>query len=747
MAGVQDELRVDEFNNLVKRDILNAYSLKVTGKDIDKIVSISDLDSLNLFPLGYLDSKSSEEQAEILKVFTDCVEKNNFRDFVSLIEVNFPGISNRSIEGYEEAFRSLLEKTRNKESLTYSELFKGIKNGNSKVLNVARNILSKTIFRGLRGKYGEERDSSSAKQVLKYLSGLYYVNDKFESNANAFEHISSVTRHYLLGEKFSQLNKERLENMGIRVSTINNILNEDTIKFLASIDSDFEKNDIRDIERAVKIDEEITSIVATPYIRNLLNLPTGVGNITKNENGETEIYTINKFKGINELTGNDLVAFEKMLQRRSDDTSEDIVARLKSFCKVIESATNNLYENYSDKLNLDSEGKLVVSKEELQSRLVSFLGQSGAFAKENVEDFTYAALDTIVNYETILSGVFKEEEYEKIRSHKGNKKDEDNNLSTAYVKLEGKVYSLPDVKIEEDANHKFHLAKDQDIELLKRQLSIAYGKSFDKVTIEDFKFGTNVLAEEFLGEIEKQKIKEAQERETKQTQENANEQDSSSSASEDNLGSENNTVAENSKQNNSQKSAFVPLDMVNGVSVFTGSDIYLKALTEARKRVREAILSGQAEFVKPLEIPKAKDSEPVAGESANKRTGGVANKNAVASHRNVSPKLKNTQERVNPFKEYKGLIYKEDGRQWMINKDGTLGTHYMGQNNHCYKISLKTRRKFYNMYKDEFEVNKGMSVKEMIARDLSRQSEEQDTATQGQESEKKETEAEHIIEQ
>lgn len=582
MPNVQEVLRQNEFNNLVSTEIIDAYINRLTGKRAVDINTIEELDSLNFFPMSYIASLNDDNKEKLLNVFKEAASSKDYRKFIQVVEARVPGINNRTNNGFAreyENFANLAGKSQIN-SVSFRDLMDSLNSGNSIFVRLRDRLRGIQNFRSMAG---NRSDGFSGSQVARILSGLYYVNDEFVSKADDFVRFmevrglftnrNEVTRHY---------NIEVMNNMGIYTNDIQNLIDSEEYREVAyNQNTNFNDYNIDDIKKISELDEKISSLVATPYIRNMLNLPEGQMVSRVDEDGIRRSEYVNHFKNLNNLNRTELVTLEELLKRNDNDNLQTITARLREYSSLINGVVDKFYNEYSADISRDINGNPVITRDNIKYRLVSALSREGAFAKSNVEDFIQVATNVCLKNDWIVSSNLDETSKNNIMTKKGNINGRGTTFTSCYVMVDNKVYELDNIEFARDKDNKLIFQNNLQFEEIKRKLTKLYGISFENVKKEDFTLGYNPLAENFLDALI-----------LRQTQENQ----STSGTQESNASVENSKAKEDRKKENVATQNVSFAGAVGG-NVFVGSDIYMKALIEARKRVREYILSGQVEII------------------------------------------------------------------------------------------------------------------------------------------------------
>lgn len=561
-----------DFNNIVTSEIINAYIKRMSGESVSSIDSIEKLSALNFFPARYISRLNDGDKQKLLNIFNDCAKQNDFRKFIQVVETKVPGTLNRTLDGYIKEYKNFVNLPENKviENFTYRDLYDSL--DQSRIGRFIDRLFGMQNFRSMSK---EKSDGFSGRQISRILSGLYFIKDEFDSKKDRFEHFSKLQDLFLekrsivdhFKKKDEELSKEffkNVEDMGINSRQIQDVLvGGDSKDYALNRVDFFETTSIEDLEKIAELDEKMTSIVAVPFIKNLLGLSNNEG-----------------FKDLNELNPRQLKDLETLLSRKEGDTRAIIMDRLAKFSNVIENVVDKTYNNFSDLIKR-SNGESLFSKEEITDEIVNALAEQGAFAKETVQDFAYAATNITLNNDLFINKFEKE----KIS---GLNKDfasiDDGNI--CYIQLEGKVYELNGLNAVESEPGIYTLPS-ESFEEMKNKLASIYGVSFENIDSNDIKIGINPLAENFLDiavEQEKLNTKNADEKVSEENQNNYTNQDIS-------------TQSQEIKVQDKTSSNSYTMSSSSGFTIFTGSEVYLEALEEARKRVREYILTGRVEFI------------------------------------------------------------------------------------------------------------------------------------------------------
>ncbi len=561
-----------DFNNIVTSEIINAYIKRMSGESVSSIDSIEKLSALNFFPARYISRLNDGDKQKLLNIFNDCAKQNDFRKFIQVVETKVPGTLNRTLDGYIKEYKNFVNLPENKviENFTYRDLYDSL--DQSRIGRFIDRLFGMQNFRSMSK---EKSDGFSGRQISRILSGLYFIKDEFDSKKDRFEHFSKLQDLFLekrsivdhFKKKDEELSKEffkNVEDMGINSRQIQDVLvGGDSKDYALNRVDFFETTSIEDLEKIAELDEKMTSIVAVPFIKNLLGLSNNEG-----------------FKDLNELNPRQLKDLETLLSRKEGDTRAIIMDRLAKFSNVIENVVDKTYNNFSDFIKR-SDGESLFSKEEITDEIVNALAEQGAFAKETVQDFAYAATNITLNNDLFINKFEKE----KIS---GLNKDfasiDDGNI--CYIQLEGKVYELNGLNAVESEPGIYTLPS-ESFEEMKNKLASIYGVSFENIDSNDIKIGINPLAENFLDiavEQEKLNTKNADEKVSEENQNNYTNQDVS-------------TQSQEIKVQDKTSSNSYAMPSSSGFTIFTGSEVYLEALEEARKRVREYILTGRVEFI------------------------------------------------------------------------------------------------------------------------------------------------------
>ena len=579
MPNVQEALRQNEFNNLVSTEIMDAYIRRLTGKRATEISNIEELESLNFFPMAYISNLNDEEKNTLLTRFKNCAEKKDYRDFIQIIEANVPGTSNRSVNGFikeYEDFAQLAGKSKIG-NLSHSDFMDALKSGGSFIIRLRDRLRRIQNFRSMAS---DRSDGFSGSQLTRILSGIYYVNDEFIDKANDFVRFmevrglftnrNEVARHY---------NIEAMNNMGIDTGSIQNLINSEEYRDVAyNTKTNFNDYDIRDVEKISSLDEKITSIVALPYIRNLLNLPEGHMVSSIGEDGIRRNEYVNNFKNINNLNRVELNVLEELLKRNDDDNMQTIQTRLRNYSKIVNDVVDRVYDAHGkDIVRVNTEVNPEVEKANMKGLLANMLARDGAFAKSSEQDFLETAVDICVNNYQNLYHFIPEQSKTSMRIKEAGRDGKALEIARCYVTLNNKTYSIDVTGFEKDKNNNIVFKDDAQLNEIKGKLTSLYGVSFENVKKEDFKLGYNPVAEALMNILEGS-------REQDSNKQVANEVASEAETSQDNV--------EVSASENVQQ-ASIP----TGNSIFVGSEIYMKALIEARKKVKQYILEGKVEFV------------------------------------------------------------------------------------------------------------------------------------------------------
>ncbi len=597
MPNVQEVLRQNEFNNLVSTEIIDAYINRLTGKRAVDINTIEELDSLNFFPMSYIASLNDDNKEKLLNVFKEAASSKDYRKFIQVVEARVPGINNRTNNGFAreyENFANLAGKSQIN-SVSFRDLMDSLNSGNSIFVRLRDRLRGIQNFRSMAG---NRSDGFSGSQVARILSGLYYVNDEFVSKADDFVRFmevrglftnrNEVTRHY---------NIEVMNNMGIYTNDIQNLIDSEEYREVAyNQNTNFNDYNIDDIQKISELDEKISSLVATPYIRNMLNLPEGQMVSRVDEDGIRRSEYVNHFKNLNNLNRTELVTLEELLKRNDNDNLQTITARLREYSSIINEVADKFYNEYSDKISKDIDGNPVIGRDNIKYRLVSALSREGAFAKSNVEDFIQVATNVCLKNDWIASINIEETAKNSIMTKKGNVNGQETSLTSCYVMVDNKMYELDNIEFARDKDNKLVFKNNLHFEEIKRRLTDLYGISFENVKKEDFTLGFNPLAENFMSTlVERQKQADA----------------SNSQVQDEDVSVENSeNKQDDNKENDPQPMLF---GGATGGNVFVGSDIYMKALIEARKRVREYILNGQVEVINKTPQETSSVEEKKAG--------------------------------------------------------------------------------------------------------------------------------------
>lgn len=565
-----------DFNSIVTTEIINAYIKRMSGESISSIDSIEKLNSLNFFPAKYIAHLNDGDKQKLLGIFKTCAKNNDFRKFIQFVETEIPGTLNRTLDGYIKEYEKFINSPENTEivDFTYRDLYKSLEP--SRIERLIDRFFGMQNFKSMAR---EKNEGFSGKQITRILSGLYYIKDEFDSKKDNFEHYVKLQDMFLekrsivdyFKNKDEELSKEffkNIEEMGINSRQIQDVLvgGENKDYALNRVDV-FDNTSIEDLEKIADMDEKITSIIAVPFIKNFLGL----------QNSED-------FKDLNELNPRQLKDLESLLSLKEGDTRATIMERLAQFSNVIEYVVDTTYNRFSHIIR--SNGESLFSKEEITNEIVNNLAEQGAFAKENLQDFAYAATGISLNNDLFINR-FDNKIISKINQDLvslgiGN---------ICYVQLDGKVYELNGIKVKESNPGVYTLPSSEAFDEIKNMLKNNYRKSFENINIEDIKIGMNPLAEIFLNvAVEQEKANE-----------NANK---NKNLGETQLQNNNiNQSAETKEQeqgvletNNTKSNSYVTKDSSN-FTVFTASEVYLDALEEARKKVREYLLSGRAEFI------------------------------------------------------------------------------------------------------------------------------------------------------
>lgn len=579
MPNVQEALRQNEFNNLVSTEIMDAYIRRLIGKRATEISNIEELESLNFFPMAYISNLNDEEKDTLLTRFKNCAEKKDYRDFIQIIEANVPRTSNRSVNGFikeYEDFAQLAGKSKIG-NLSHSDFMDALKSGGSFIIRLRDRLRRIQNFRSMAS---DRSDGFSGSQLTRILSGIYYVNDEFVGKADDFVRFmevrglftnrNEVARHY---------NIEAMNNMGIDTGSIQNLINSEEYRDVAyNTKTNFNDYDIRDVEKISSLDEKITSIVALPYIRNLLNLPEGHMVSSIGEDGIRRNEYVNNFKNINNLNRVELNVLEELLKRNDDDNMQTIQTRLRNYSKIVNDVVDRVYDAHGkDIVRVNTEVNLEAEKANMKGLLANMLARDGAFAKSSEQDFLETAVGICVNNYQNLYHFIPEQSKTSMRIKEAGRDGKALEIARCYVTLNNKTYSIDVTGFEKDKNNNIVFKDDAQLNEIKGKLTSLYGVSFENVKKEDFKLGYNPVAEALMNILEGG-------REQDSNKQVANEVASEAETSQDNV--------EVSASENVQQ-ASIPM----GNSIFVGSEIYMKALIEARKKVKQYILEGKVEFV------------------------------------------------------------------------------------------------------------------------------------------------------
>lgn len=578
MPNVQEALRQNEFNNLVSTEIMDAYIRRLTGKRATEISNIEELESLNFFPMAYISNLNDEEKNTLLTRFKNCAEKKDYRDFIQIIEANVPGTSNRSVNGFikeYEDFAQLAGKSKIV-NLSHSDFMDALNSGGSFIIRLRDRLRRIQNFRSMAS---NRSDGFSGSQLTRILSGIYYVNDEFVDKANDFVRFMEVKDYFNNDNVKGHYKIEALNNIGVDTNSIQNLFNSDEYRDVAfNTKTNFNDYDIRDVEKISSLDEKITSIVALPYIRNLLNLPEGHMVSSIGEDGIRRNEYVNNFKNINNLNRRELNDLEELLKRNHDDNMQTIQTRLRNYSKIVNDVVDRVYDAHGkDIVRVNTEANPEAEKANMKGLLADMLARDGAFAKSSEQDFLETAVGICVNNYQNLYHFIPEQSKTSIRIKEAGRDGKALEIARCYVTLNNKTYSIDVTGFEKDENNNIVFKDDAQLNEIKGKLTSLYGVSFENVKKEDFKLGYNPVAEALMNILEGS-------REQDSNKQVANEVASEAETSQDNV--------EVSASENVQQ-ASIPM----GNSIFVGSEIYMKALIEARKKVRQYILEGKVEFV------------------------------------------------------------------------------------------------------------------------------------------------------
>ena len=579
MPNVQEALRQNEFNNLVSTEIMDAYIRRLSGKKATDINSVEELEALNFFPIAYVSNLNDEGKNALLAVFKDCAEKKDYRNFIQIVEAHVPGTSNRSVDGFIKEYENFAQLAGKAEirDLSHLDFMDALNSGGSIFVRLRDRLRGIENFRSMAS---NRTAGFTANQLTRILSGIYYVNDEFVGKADDFVRFmevrglftnrNEVARHY---------NIEAMNNMGIDTGSIQNLINSEEYRDVAyNTKTNFNDYGIRDIEKISSLDEKITSIVALPYIRNMLDLPEGHMVTSFDERGVLRNEYVNNFKNINNLNRVELNVLEELLKRNDDDNMQTIQTRLRNYSKIVNDVVDRVYDAHGkDIVRVNTEVNPEVEKANMRGLLANMLAHDGAFAKSSEQDFLETAVGICVNNYQNLYHFIPEQSKTSMRIKEAGRDGKALEIARCYVTLNNKTYSIDVTGFEKDKNNNIVFKDDAQLNEIKRKLTSLYSVSFENVKKEDFKLGYNPVAEALMNIL-------GGGREQDSNKQVANEVASEVETSQDN--------AEVSASEDVQQ-ASIPM----GNSIFVGSEIYMRALSEARKKVRQYILEGKVEFV------------------------------------------------------------------------------------------------------------------------------------------------------